>query len=220
VEFIRSGYKAFGVVCVAADVDASPRKIASFDDQRLLLLGRLEERREPGRRVLWAKINGRIDVSEIAAQVLRNDPLAEDLRAIEDRFPGAETQRKALVDARLGQGMFRARVIANWGGRCAVTGCGAREAIRASHIKAWRESTDVERLDAHNGLPLVASLDALFDAHLISFEDDGGLLVSTRLKRADRKILLARDSRLLKPLAQGALPYMREHRRRFLEQTS
>jgi len=47
---------------------------------------------------------------------------------------------------------------------------------RVAH-QPWRESTDEKRLDPTKGLPLVASLDALFDAGLISFEDSGRMLV-------------------------------------------
>ena len=38
----------------------------------------------------------------------------------------------------------------------------------------------------HNGLLLVATLDAAFDAGLITFEDDGRILISGKLSESDQ----------------------------------
>ena len=91
------------------------------------------------------------------------------------------TERDAVVKARLGQGRFRADLLAAWGGQCAVTGIGIPALLRASHIKPWRDSNNTERLDRHNGLLLVANLDAAFDAGLITFQDDGSMTASSML---------------------------------------
>lgn len=96
------------------------------------------------------------------------------------------TTRTALVNARLGQGCFRANLMRYWEGKCAVTGCNVAEMLRASHIQAWRNSSDEERLDPQNGILLCAHLDSLFDSGLISFEDDGSMLLSKRLASAER----------------------------------
>ncbi|HEV2950111.1 MAG TPA: HNH endonuclease signature motif containing protein, partial [Gemmataceae bacterium] len=114
--------------------------------------------------------------------------LAEDLITIAKRKGIESTTKEALINARVGQGLFREHVLQLWGNCCAVTRSLTLYAIRASHIKPWRESTDDERLDPHNGLPLVASLDALFDAGLISFESSGKMVVSSKLKTAERRI--------------------------------
>ena len=55
----------------------------------------------------------------------------------------------------------------------------------ASHIKGWADSTDSEKLDENNGLLLCAHHDALFDKHLISFDDDGNVVVSTQLSATE-----------------------------------
>jgi predicted restriction endonuclease len=54
--------------------------------------------------------------------------------------------------------------------------------LRASHIKPWRKSSDVEKIDGDNGLMLAPHVDFLFDRGLISFEDDGRLIVSTQIE--------------------------------------
>jgi predicted restriction endonuclease len=98
-----------------------------------------------------------------------DDDLASDIADIwHDPTLPNETERLALVRARLGQGPFRTRLVERWGGRCPVTGCSQEQALRASHMKPWRCSTNQERLDSANGLLLTANLDALFDRFLIS----------------------------------------------------
>jgi hypothetical protein len=93
-----------------------------------------------------------------------------------------------------------------------VTGCRIAEALRASHIKPWRESSNKERLDPHNGLLVAAHLDALFDAGLISFNDTGGMLVSDRIFEADRQ-KLGLKGHLGKPLSDSLRQYLSYHRR-------
>jgi predicted restriction endonuclease len=116
------------------------------------------------------------------------------LSALRDRVPASEleshlqainqqktaTERKQYIDARLGQGQFRTKLLERWGNRCAVTGNAVRDA-RASHAKPWKISTDQERLDPENGLPLLATLDALFDAGLITFNEIGRMTLSPKL---------------------------------------
>ena len=99
------------------------------------------------------------------------------------------TEREQLIKARLGQGNFRAGLLKRWGNACAVTGCRGIETIRASHAKPWRASNDRERLSSANGLPLIANLDALFDAGLIGFTDEGNMLVSQVVHKGDFELL-------------------------------
>lgn len=140
-----------------------------------------------------------------------DDTLAKDMREIARRKIDATT-KNALMEARIGQGTFRLRVLRLWGNRCAVTGSATMKAIRASHIKAWRESTDEERLDPQNGLPLIASLDALFDAGLISFRASGEMVISSELSTAERRIFgIGRDSLTKLPAARTE-EYLAHHR--------
>jgi len=89
----------------------------------------------------------------------------------------AETTRKALIKARVGQGLFR-RKLAQFENHCRITGVTFQAHLFASHIKPWRESTNEERLNGENGLLLTPSIDHLFDRGFISFEDNGELLIS------------------------------------------
>ena len=100
------------------------------------------------------------------------DNLMHDLAALARDVPD-ETERDILAKARIGQGRFRAGLVAAWGKGevCALTCIAVSELLIASHIKPWRESTNEERLDPMNGLLLVAHADRLFDRFLLSFEE-------------------------------------------------
>lgn len=98
------------------------------------------------------------------------------------------TEKAQLTIARVGQGLFRQRLLSYWG-KCCVTGCELQAVLRASHIKPWRHSSNSERLDVYNGLLLSPNFDALFDKGLISFDDTGMVLLSPHLSRAALKSL-------------------------------
>ena len=94
----------------------------------------------------------------------------------------AEGKNKlAAVKVRVNQDIFRKMVLANYGGKCCVTGLAVLEVLRASHISAWAED-EANRLNPENGLCLSATYDAAFDRHLISFDEDYRLVVSKSIK--------------------------------------
>lgn len=106
-----------------------------------------------------------------------------DERAEEDlkrRTDISETEKKEMIKARRGQGIFRANVESIEEG-CRVTGLKLKTHLRASHIKPWRCSSNNERLDGNNGLLLAPHVDHLFDKGFISFDENGKILISTRL---------------------------------------
>ncbi len=95
------------------------------------------------------------------------------------------TEAERLVVQRIGQDIFRARLMDYWQSRCPLTGITDAALLRASHIIPWAEcQSDAERLDIHNGLLLSALWDAAFDAGLISFDDGGTAIASSHLTTA------------------------------------
>jgi predicted restriction endonuclease len=122
------------------------------------------------------------------------------------------TQRSALVKSRIGQGQFRADVLGMWHSRCAVTGLDLRQLVRASHIKPWRDSNNSERLDPYNGLPLAPGYDAAFDAGLITFKNDGEVVVSDSLPRACLAKLGINITDRITGLQEKHLSYLDYHR--------
>jgi hypothetical protein len=119
---------------------------------------------------------------------LPNAPLNEFQAAASDLPRTTEAER--LVVQRIGQEVFRKALLAYWGGRCPLTGITDEALLRASHIVPWAEcETDEKRLDVHNGLLLSALWDAAFDAGLVSFADDGAVLVASQVSAASSAAL-------------------------------
>ena len=88
-----------------------------------------------------------------------------------------ETERQAIIRARVGQGLFKERV-SKIETKCRVTGVENPVHLVASHCKPWRDSTNEERLNGENGLLLTPSIDHLFDRGFIGFESNGKLIIS------------------------------------------
>ncbi len=139
---------------------------------------------------LWQALNGINEDTtrfiEIALPAIQ-DWEDQQQKLIESAVGIAETTRKALVQARIGQGQFKQRVSA-YERACRITQVDNPTHLIASHIKPWRESDNDERLAAGNGLLLTPSIDHLFDRGFISFDDSGELITSpiadtTSLKR-------------------------------------
>lgn len=146
-------------------------------------------------------------------QQLPNDFDADESREFDPALDKEDTESEALVKERRGQDKYRKRLEQLWNSRCAVTGVGIPEVLRASHAKPWRNcETGQERLDPYNGFLLNANLDALFDKFLISFDDDGHILISPTLAMSDlEKMGITTDLRLRR-IDRRHLPYLAYHR--------
>jgi hypothetical protein len=106
------------------------------------------------------------------------------------------TTRLELIAARRGQGIFKKRIYEFENG-CRLTQIRTSSLLIASHIKPWRLCGSAqERLDGANGLLLAPHVDLLFDRGLISFEDDGSVVLSSRLSLTDFQLLGLDLSRL------------------------
>lgn len=123
---------------------------------------------------------------------------------------------EAVVEERRGQQEFRRRQDILWEGKCAVTGCAIRQALRASHAIPWKEcKTGAEHLDPHNGFLLNANLDALFDAFLITFDMNGQIRISSKLSDKDCALLGISKDMKLRFVKEAHRPYLCFHQARF-----
>lgn len=145
---------------------------------------------------------------------LADSTLVADIRQITSSERTNPTTVQALVNARVGQGEFGLAVRQLWNHRCSVTGSSTKAALEASHIQAWADSNDTQRLDPNNGLLLTANLHKLFDAGLISFEDSGKMLVSSKLSQSERKIFGLIGRRLSQTPSAETANYLLHHRTR------
>ena len=112
----------------------------------------------------------------LADYAAENDKLfKEDI--LEVPIAARETEEKRFQKIRNGQDEYRKNVIRLWHGKCAVTGVDETSWLIASHIKPWRESNNIERLDPKNSLLLTPDYDKLFDLGVISFSPDNGRIL-------------------------------------------
>ena len=93
----------------------------------------------------------------------------------------ATTEKETLIKSRIGQGNFKQKIIKKYCGKCIITGIAYKRILIASHIKPWAVSTNEERLDSENGFLLSPTYDRLFDLGLISFKDNGKIILSKLL---------------------------------------
>jgi predicted restriction endonuclease len=84
--------------------------------------------------------------------------------------------------------------------------------MNASHIVPWKDGKSKQRLDQYNGLWLIPNLDRLFDRHLISFQEDGSLLVSRKLPEKEWAKLGINKGQKLRFVKPEMLPYLKKHR--------
>ena len=178
----------------------------------------LFEMPEPFASVLLSKVDSALEW-RVAQALQQNDfdlrRMGEDrVEAFLRRAPLDETVKKALVEARRGQGRFREGV-SYVEPACRFTGVTTPTLLVASHIQPWhRCETNEERLDAFNGLMLTPTYDRLFDGGLVSFSSEHRLIISPHLSRDDMK-KIRMDPQLniepFRPQQQRYLTYHREH---------
>lgn len=97
-------------------------------------------------------------------------------------------EREAVIKERINQSGFRRNLIKKYG-KCCLCGVEAPELLLASHIKPWKDSDEDEKGATSNGLLLCPNHDRLFDRGLISFNDDGTILISEKMSEKDRMLM-------------------------------
>lgn len=132
------------------------------------------------------------------------EPSVEYLRSI-------ITERSSLVLSRVGQGAYRKSIINRWENQCAVTRFSDSRILIASHIHPWKDSNDDERLDVNNGILLSPTYDALFDQHLITFDNNGKIVLASDLKNSEYKKIGVSGNEHIKTFRQDNIVYLEKH---------
>jgi putative restriction endonuclease len=86
------------------------------------------------------------------------------------------------VKTRVNQNVFRQIVIANYNGKCAITGIDIPDLLLASHILPWSQN-EAERLNPENGICLSALYDRAYDKGYIGINAKFQILLSGDLKK-------------------------------------
>jgi hypothetical protein len=121
------------------------------------------------------------------------------------------TEKEIICKQRIGQGLFKELLMDKYSCKCALCNISIKQMLIGSHIKEWSDSNDNEKLDVNNGLLLCAHHDALFDKHLISFNDNGTLVVSPTITTADQVTLNLSEIPTI-TVTNEMKPFMKHHR--------
>jgi len=134
--------------------------------------------------------------------------------------PTGPSEKLVTGKQRLHQAFFRDAVISSYNARCCITGLTITECLVAGHIIPWSKD-ERRRADPTNGLCMSATFDRLFDAGLVTINDDLTLSVSKILlktkERAIVEVVIARHGqKIIQPIRffpdPICLRWHREHR--------
>ena len=111
------------------------------------------------------------------------DKYAETLKGTE-HLKGEYKLRE--VKTRVNQNIFRQIVVANYTGRCAITGIDISDLLVASHILPWSKN-EQERLNPENGICLSSLYDKAYDKGYIGINERFEILLSKDLKKRSKE---------------------------------
>lgn len=120
-----------------------------------------------------------------------------------------------VVKARKNQNKFREALFKRES-KCKICGLAHKELLIASHIKPWSKSTPEEKLNPFNGFLLCPNHDSLFDKHLISFQDNGEIIISKRLSEKEQELLNINKDIVIN-IEEENKKFLKEHRDVFYE---
>jgi putative restriction endonuclease len=90
------------------------------------------------------------------------------------------------IKTRVNQHVFRQIVLANYSGRCAISGIDIQELLMAGHIIPW-SANKKERLNPANGICFSALYDKAFDKGFIGLNRNYEILLSGELRKNQEK---------------------------------
>lgn len=117
--------------------------------------------------------------------------------------PIGPSEKVRMTKQRVHQAFFRAAILSSYEETCCITGLNIPECLIASHIVPWG-ADEKYRTDPTNGLCLSSTFDRLFDAGLISINDNLNVCVATSLlktktQRTQELICSYNGKRILRP---------------------
>ncbi|MEX2633682.1 MAG: HNH endonuclease [Balneolales bacterium] len=158
------------------------------------------------------------DLDQIAPTISHKDllqPFIQEPDTQYDYLRPSVTERSGLVTSRVGQGAYRKSILHRWEYKCAITQFDDISILIASHIVPWKDATDEERLDVENGILLSPTYDALFDQHIITFDNKGDIILSNSIELAAYQKIGVTGGECLCALSDGMVGYLDEHQKEF-----
>lgn len=118
-------------------------------------------------------------------------------------------EKDAIVKIRVNQSSYRQKLLSMYN-KCCLCGVQNDKVLIASHIKPWSCCEPSEKVDVYNGLILCPNHDKLFDTGLISFNNQGNIIISNELSDEERISLnLKNDMKIMLP--KYSIKYMEYH---------
>ncbi|MDQ0362110.1 HNH endonuclease [Breznakia pachnodae] len=114
------------------------------------------------------------DTEEVCSKIY----IEEAIRGVPEKY------KETIIKARVCQNYYRNTLIDKYKCKCALCNINKKELLIASHIKPYAESDESEFLDKNNGLLLCANHDRLFDNFLISFNENGKIIISSNIDKS------------------------------------
>ena len=99
----------------------------------------------------------------------------------DDITEAVDTESMRLIKTRKNQSYFRKVVLANFGGKCAISNCYIEQLIDAAHILSWDKYPEL-RMKRSNGIALNKILHQAYDLNLLGIDSDMRVHVSSKLK--------------------------------------
>ena len=116
-------------------------------------------------------------------QVGLEEKFSDELKGIE-HLKGEYKLRE--VKTRINQNIFRQIVMANYSGKCAITGIDIPDLLLASHIVPWSKN-EKERLNPENGICLSAMYDCAYDKGYIGINKNFEIILSSEIKKKSKQ---------------------------------
>lgn len=148
-------------------------------------------------------------------ETYEQDETQKGIKMVIQNSQGYDVER--TVKQRVGQSTFRKKLISQFDNcKCRLEHCKINkiEFLRASHILEWSNSDETQKTDPNNGLLLCPVHDFLFDAHLITFDNDGKIIISRNVQREFYSEFNIDESNKITVLEENK-QYLEEHRNKF-----
>jgi hypothetical protein len=168
------------------------------------------------RKIIDTHIEELDSLLEYIKNILDEADLDDFVKSItDDRY--SNTEKQEFLSIRVGQQLFRKKVLEYWNQSCAIKG--VKILLTAAHIKPWKDANNIERIDVYNGLALSPIYDKAFDAGYISFDDNGRILLSNDIQE-EAAILGIYGSEKINNLNPFHHKYLEYHRKNIFKSTN
>jgi hypothetical protein len=161
----------------------------------------------------WESLGEVAAIKEIEELTDEENEFVDNTGSLLNKFLD-KTEQDIIIKARVGQGIFRKKLLTR-SNKCELCGFDYIKLLIASHCKPWRMCDKFDKLNINNGLLLCPDHDSLFDKGLISFNDDGSIILSDILNSKQYNLLNIKGNEKLK-LNDKQVEFIEWHRKCYL----